>query len=339
MSVDYAPLDARARGLALHLCSRAELERWAGLPDPSALCQAMQASGRFAVPLPVGAGAADIELAQRRSVTDFMARLARWAGPANPVLDAFHATQERRSLRALLRGAVQGASAEARLAGLLPTPRLPLPVLAELALARTPREIAMRLLVLGDAHAPSLVALSARPRVDLLEVELALARVLADRLRRAARRGDAALRETIRAHIDLVNAQAVLELAASPGEAAAPFFAEGGSLPRAGLVAAAGAGSRAAAASLLQRAFAGSTLARLFTGANEDPAQLEAAALLQCIGALRRRSRVDPLGSAPLQLFLARLEAQSRDLRRLAWGLAFGVPGAALCARLLTPWS
>jgi vacuolar-type H+-ATPase subunit C/Vma6 len=341
MSADYAALDARARGLALHLCSRGELERWAALPDPPALAQALQASGRLAAPLPAGADAADIEQAQRRSVTEVIARLARWGGTTNPVLEAFYAEQERRSLRALLRGAAQGASADARLAGLLPTPRLLLPVLAELAQARSPREIAMRLLVLGDAHAAALVALTARPRVDLLEVELALARVLTERLQRAAKRGDAALRETIRSRIDLVNAQAALALASSPGEAAAPstFVAAGGSLERTGFLAAAKAGSRAGAASTLARVFAGSALARLFASASADPAQLEGAALVQGIAALRRRSRIDPLGSAPVQLFLARLEAQSQDLRRLAWGIAFGVPCAALCERLLTPWT
>ena len=45
------------------------------------------------------------------------------------------------------------------------------------------------------AHAEALVALTAQARVDLLEVELALARVLAERLRRVAERGDAALRD------------------------------------------------------------------------------------------------------------------------------------------------
>ncbi|MDP1649714.1 MAG: V-type ATPase subunit [Rubrivivax sp.] len=340
MKADFAPLVARARGLALHLCSREELERWAALPDPAALAHALQASGRLDAPLPAGAGAAEIEQAERRTVAGHLARLARWAGPANPVLDAFHAEQDRRCLRSLLRGAAERAPAEARLAGLLPTPRLPTGVLAELALAGSPREVALRLVVLGDPHAQALVTLTAQARVDLLEVELVLARVLAERWRRAARRGDAALRECLRTRIDLVNAQAALELAGAPsGAQAAPLFIAGGqALDRERFLAAAGAASRAAAGAVLAHAFAGTPLAALLAGAAEDPARLEAAGLAHAIATQRRRSRVDPLGSAPVQAFLARLHAQSADLRRLAWGLALGVPEAALREGLVTPW-
>lgn len=341
MRTDYTPLDARARGLALRLCSRQELEHWAALPDSAALGHALEASGRLARPLPAVAGAADIEEGERRTIAGYLALLARWAGPANPVLDAFYAEQERRSLRALVRGATEGAPAEARLAGLLPTPRLPVPVLAELAQARSPREIALRLLVLGDPHAEALAALTAQARVDLLEVELALARVLADRWRRAAERGDATLRECIRARIDLVNAQAALELAGSPsdGVALALFIPGGKVLDRAAFLGAASAASRAAAAATLVRAFAGSTLAKLFARTPDDPVRLEVDALVHTIAALRRRSRIDPLGSAPVQLFLARVDAQSRDIRRLAWGLELGVPTSALREGLVTPWT
>ena len=70
-----------------------------------------------------------------------------------------------------------------------------------------------------------------------------------------------------------------------------------------------------------------------------DPVALEAAVLVHTIVTLRRRSRVEPLGSAPAQLFLARLAAQSSDVRRLAWGLELGVPAAALRESLVTPWT
>jgi len=341
MSIDYAPLAARARGLALHLCSREQLERWAALPDPPALGQAMATDGRLATPLPAGAGAGDIEQAERRTAASLLGRLARWAGPDNPVLEAFHAEQDRRSLRALVRGAAQGASPEARLAGLLSTPRLPEAVLADLAQARSPREIAMRLLVLGDAHAEAMAALTARPRVDLLDVELALTRVLAERWRLAAARGDAALREVLRTRIDLMNAQAALELAASPSDfdSASLFIAGGQALDSQAYLAAAGAGSSGAAAAVLARALAGTPLAGLIADTPEALARLEVAALVHAITVLRRRSRVEPLGSAPAQHFLARLAAQSIDIRRLAWGLELGVPCAAMRERLVTPWN
>jgi len=341
MSVDYAPLGVRARGLGAHLCSREELERWAALPDTHALGHALQVQGQLATSLPAHPDAADIEEAERRTIAATLATLARWAGPGNPVLDAFYAEQERRSLRSLVRGATEGAPSEARLAGLLPTPRLPPRLLDELARARSAREVAMRLFVLRDAHAEALVALTAQARVDLTEVELVLARVLAERLRDVAARGDAALRECIRTHIDLVNAQTALELVgAAPDFAASSLFVAGGlALERDAFVAAAAAASRTLAATTLGRAFAGTPLATLFDRAPDDPAQLQRGALVRTLGALRARSRVEPLGSAPVQLFLARLDAQSADLRRLAWGLELGVPRDALREGLVTPWA
>ncbi len=196
-------------------------------------------------------------------------------------------------------------------------------------------------LVLGDPHAESLVALTAAARVDLLEVELALARLLAERLRDAGRRGDATLREYVRSRIDLVNAIAALQLAESVRDMPVlPLFIAGGdALDRDTFVAAATASTRADAAAMLARAFAGSALASLFASSIADPAELEAAALARSIAALRRRCRLDPLGSAPALLFLTRLEAQERDVRRLAWGLALKVPPEAMRAGLVTPWT
>mgnify|MGYP003376732532 CR=1 FL=1 len=259
MSRDCAALDARARGLSGHLCTRAELDRWAALPDPAALGRLLQAGGRLADLVPLNAGAADIEQAARRSAADHLRRLARWAGPAHPVVEAFDAEQDRRSLRALLRGATEGAAPELRLAGLLPTARLPAGLLAELAQARSPREIALRLLVLGDPHAHTLLALTTPARVDLLEIERALARVLAERWRTAAARGDGALRACLRQRIDLVNAQAALQLAGTRSDTAADgaFVAGGGVLTRAAFVEAAQAPTRTGAAVRLARAAAG----------------------------------------------------------------------------------
>jgi hypothetical protein len=53
----------------------------------------------------------------------------------------------------------------------------------------------------------------------------------------------------------------------------------------------------------------------------------------------RRAARLDPLGSAPFVLFLLRLQAQSTDLRRLAWGAALGAPADLLRSELVTSWS
>jgi vacuolar-type H+-ATPase subunit C/Vma6 len=338
MRTDHACLAARARGLAQHLCTRDELERLAALPDLAAFAKALQAGGRTVTPLPPAPTAADVDAAMRRSAAAALAVFGRWAGPAHPLLRLFEAEQDRRSLRALLRGAAEGAPAEQRLAGLLPTLQLSPARRADLARAPAPREVALRLLVLRDPHAQALLALTASPRVDLLEVERTLARTLAQRWREALARADKGLRAWLREGVDLVNAEAALLLAGAPGEFdAETLFVDGGrSLVRDAFVAAATAASRSAAAQRLAQAFSGSTLAHLFRPPPEDPARLEAAALRERIERLRHRARLDPLGCAPALLYLARLEAQQRDLRRLAWGLQLGLPAAVLREGLVT---
>ncbi len=339
MRTGDAPLAARTRGLALHLFGRDELERWAALPDVATLGKALQDSGGTATPLPLAPTAADIDEAMQRTAAAALAVFARWAGSDSPLLQWFEAEQERRSLRALLRGAVEGAPADERLAGLLPTSRLTPARLNELAHTRAPRELALRLLVYGDPRAAALIALTASPRVDLLQVELALARRLAEDWQQALARADAALRDSSRERVDVFNAVAALELAGAAGEfdIGALFIEGGAALARGAFAAAARAPHAVAAARAIAQAFTGSPLAHLFRPPPESAVRLDDAALTDRIERLRRRCRIEPLGSAPAQWYLARLDAQQRDLRRLAWGLQLGLPPPALREKLLTP--
>lgn len=341
MSARYGPLNTRARGLAQHLCPRATLERWAALPDAAALGRAWQAERPDALPLPPNAGAAEVDDAVRRWTAATLATFARWADDDDPLLAALHAGQDRASLRALLRGALEGAAPAQRLAGTGPTPRLTPARLAELAQARSPREIAARLLVYGDPHAAALLPLTALARQDAFMLERALAGVLADRWRRAAARADAALRETLRERIDLVNAVAALELAGTPAREfdAAAIFVEGGTALRAADFArAAAAPGGEEAGARLARSLAGRPLGRWVASAGGSATHLQASADTDLLHRLRARSRTEPLGSAPAQWFLARLQAQAQDLRRLAWGLELGQPPARLRRELHTPW-
>jgi hypothetical protein len=52
---------------------------------------------------------------------------------------------------------------------------------------------------------------------------------------------------------------------------------------------------------------------------------------------LARASRIDPLSTAPLLRVLMLVEAQSRDLRALAWGAVLGTPPSLRLQRLVTP--
>jgi vacuolar-type H+-ATPase subunit C/Vma6 len=338
--MDFADLNARARGLGTRLFPRAALETLAGFADPALLAAALERSGRLSGLAAEGAAHARIEAAVRQTAARHLRTLARWCGERAAALEVFYADQDRRSLRALLRGAVQGVRPEARLAGLVPTPRLPERALDDLARRPTPREIVRHLVALGDPYAGALAPLVEGLEVDLAELELALVRVLASRLRAAADAGDRALRDYARLRIDLANAQAALLLARERRDLdPAKCFVEGGrAIERATFVAAANA-TPADAPPLLARALAGTPLGALFEGGVADPVALEAQALARLLGEQRRHARLDPLSSAPLVLFLLRLEAQSRDLLAIASGAALGVPEAHVRSALVTPWN
>ncbi len=340
-ALDFIGVGARSRGLSTRLFRRAELEELAGVADLPALVRALARSPKLLEPLPEGASVADVEEAVRHTSARHLATLARWAGERSKALTVFHAEQDRRSLRALLRGAVQGATAEARLHGLLPTPRLPERALKELARQPTPRQVVAQLVLLSHPDAPGLVTLTAVAHPSLFQLEQALLRGYAARALASARLGDDNLRAYVAARLDLGNAQAALLLAGGPRDVdAAGCFVEGGRwLPREAFVAAATAETRARAAEALARSLAATPLAPVFKEKPEDPARVECTALAWALQAQRAAARLDPLCSATLLRFLLALEAQSADLLRLAWGASLGAPASYVRKGLVTPWN
>jgi len=303
---DLATADARARGLALHLVGRAELEELAGA-DFAALAEAL--SRRLGEPPGAPPTAATIDSMARHAAARLLRRLSRWPG-SHPALEIFEADQDRRALRAMLRGAVQAAPQEQRMAGLLPTTCLPERALSELARQATPRQVVAHLVALRHPDAARLLPLVAQAEPSLFDVDLALVRGFAARATRAAANGDPNLRAFVRRRIDLCNAELALALAAGPREIdPLRCVVEGGS----------------------------STVAPLRREPGETPARLERAGLLDELSIQRRQMRVDPLGSAPLLSFLLRLEAQTVDVCRLTWGAALGAPATVLVPELVTP--
>ena len=330
---DFHAADARARGLGLRLFRRAELDQLAGAPDLPALTRSLGRSPQLAPPIEEPATVARIELSVRQTAARHLGLLAKWGG-AMPALAVFHARQDRRSVRAMVRGAIQGAPFEVRLAGLLPTPALPERALVELARQPSPSKVAAHLMVLGHPYAARLAPVCAAAHPALFDVELALVRAFAETIVAAARRGDANLVAFAREQIDLCNLQLVRLFVAGPRDIdASKCFVEGGRwLTRRDFVLAC-AEDGVAAAAHLTRALAGSPLASL------DPSRLEHAALVSALARQRVVARLDPLGSAPLLGFLLRLEAQSLDLLRIAWGAALGAPPELVRPELVTPWN
>jgi hypothetical protein len=338
---NFTPVNARARGLAAHLFTRAELEALAAA-EPGQLPRALNRSGKLHLPVNDQAGPPELEQAVRATVKRHQATLARWAGAA-PLLAVFDADQDLRSLRALLRGAQQAAPAAARLSGLLPTAALPERALAELARQPTAALVASHLLVLGHPDAPGLVALTAhQAQPDLFALDLQLVQGFAARARAAARRGDANLRGFVACRLDVCNAQAALLLGGCPEVDPARCFVPGGAhLEAPVFTAAAKAGSPAEASRVLREALAGTPLEGLVPPLAVGAAlgsQVEQRGLTSLLEAQRRAARARPLCSAPALLVLLRLDAMSRDVRRLAWGSELGAPASLVRPELVTPW-
>ena len=323
MTASLDALVVRAAGHAAHLldpAGRAALLRAGDFP---ALARELGAHG-YAVPDPRPEAPA-LELAIRRGAGARLRQLARWE-PGEALGRLLFALEDQRSLRALVRGAAAGLPADARLAGLLPTPTLPERVQAELA--RLPSVAAMAAL-LAAWRSPFAAAL--RParagHPDLLMLDVALARTAGEMVRQAARRLGGDWRGFVRETTDLDNLCTALLLMGRGGELlpASLFLPGGESLTLEGCTRIAGAAPDQAGV-LLPRLLGGTPLAALLPPEIADPATLERDLDDLRRQAWRRRARRDPLGAAPVVSYLLALRAEVVFLQRAVWGVALGAP-------------
>ena len=335
MPARWEALNARARGLGTHLLPHGTLAALAATPDLAALVVLLEAAG-IAIPREEGLTAHAIELGIRRAAAGELRRLAGWFGDQGGAPGLIFDDEDRRSLRSMIRGAVAGAAAEARLAGLIPTPQLPERALAELA--RQPRvaDVAALLVAWNHPLGSALLPAAAATEPDLLRLELEVDRWFAGRAHAAARHGGSAFRRYVEQSIDLDNARAALLLAASDSELPADsFFLPGGRhLSRTAFHDAAGAGSLAAAARHLAAPLAAHGIGELVLRHAGDIARLDEALLRARVRAHRQEARREPLGAAPVLAYALRLRSQVAALRRLVWGTELGVPPAVRAAAL-----
>ncbi|MGE0461719.1 MAG: V-type ATPase subunit [Vicinamibacterales bacterium] len=340
MSSPELALVARAQGVSTHLLSREVLESLSEAPDLPALARAMARLGPQIEPAGETADIDAIDQAIRRTAARHLRTLGRWQQRSPGVLDAFWADQDRRNLRALIRGALQGAPVASRLSGLLPTPRLPDRVLTELARQASPRAVVHQLLLMGDADAGALQPHVQKAQPDLFAIEVTLLQAMARRATAAAHNADDTLRQYVRERIDVGNVQNALLITGAPRDVdVAAAFVEGGRwLSRQAFAAAAGAASPQAALASMTTALAGSPLAASLPLVAGDASRLERAFLASTLERLHRLARTEPMGSARLLGVLLRLDAQARDLRAVAWGAALGTPPAMRRQQLVTPW-
>lgn len=335
MTRRWDALNARARGLRTHALSRRDLERLSEAPDLPALADSLRAAG-FPVTDADRFDPAALELAVRRRAAAQLAVLARWAGPWAPAAALLYDEEDRFNVRAMLRGAVEGADPAQRLAGTVPTPSLPERALEELARQPTPRAIAALLSAWHHPLGPPLVAAVGAGHADLFRLELALSRHFAARTLRLAGRGP--LLAYVREAIDVENALAALVLAERPADLTPKdaFLAGGDRVTIVAFEEAVQTGSAAGAAARLARAFGASPLAGPLAQRAGDAASTETPLLRARLAEQRRAARTDPLGPAPLLTFVLGLRAETADLRRIIWGLALGAPRARLAAELAT---
>jgi vacuolar-type H+-ATPase subunit C/Vma6 len=329
VSAPWGDLNARARGLATHLATRATLEQLARAPDLVALARECAATGVLAVE-PEQAAPFALELAFRRASARNLRLLVRWMGPRTEWLRFVLEDEDRRSLRAILRGAAAGVAAESRLAGLIPTPGLPERLLETLARQARCRDVVALLVFWGHPYGPPLLSAVASDPPDLFRLECELNRTFALRATRGARRGGRALRAFVEQSIDIENLLGGLVLAAHelelPPDTA--FLPGGRRLSLDQFRAAARSRNPVRAADLLAAGFGDSEIAQLLRRHAAAPAELEESLIRYRARLLRNQARLDPLGPAPLLSYLLRLRIQSASLGRLLWGAALGVPPA-----------
>ncbi len=340
MSPAWEDLAARARGLEGRLLGRAALERMAAAGEPGLFLRALRDTDYGAVPLPERPGTADVDLAVRRLAAARLRLLARRAGGRARTLAVILEDEDRRSVRALLRGAVGGGPSEQRLAGLLPTPSLPEAVLEELAALGTTGEIAGMLVAVGSPYGRPLLPEARSARPDLAALERALSRTWAARSVRSARGTGTDLCDYVRMVIDAENAVEAISTARAgegPGAGDASFLTGGGLIDPGVFRAARRAEDAQAASRVLSPSLSRTPLAGLVRTGAEGRGSMEDAVLRGLLREWSRRARLRPLGPAPVLLFVLRLRAEVIDLRRILWSAVLGVAPAAVAAQLVSP--
>jgi vacuolar-type H+-ATPase subunit C/Vma6 len=328
---DLGDLIARVRGLGAGLLGAAQLRALGGERDLVALADALARAGAISRGHLPGVTAGSLEVALRRRAGERLAIVARWAGARVELLEPLYDDEDRRSLRALVRGAVAGLPADARVAGLIPTPNLPLRALARLAGVESLAEIAQALAAWGSPFRRAFPALHAPSRPDLFRIECALTRAFAVRAAERARRADAPMRAFVERIVDIENLWTALALADGAADVNPDvLFVPGGALVRVDdLVLAATTRSSSALAAVLRRRVRRTPLGVALAG---DVAGREARALHGLIAEFRRAALRDPGSTAPVIAFVLRQRAELRTLLRLVWGVAMGAPAARLAA-------
>ncbi|MEA3248047.1 MAG: V-type ATPase subunit [Gemmatimonadota bacterium] len=321
---DWGDVIARVRGLAGQLLEPGDWRALCASRDLEGLGVQLASRGVFsrasadAPTTPLA-----IELAVRRRAGARLRILARWAGPRVSALAPIFDDEDRRSLRALVRGAVAGVSAAERVSGLIATPSLPIRALD--TLSEAPDLDALRALLALWRHplAPALSGEAARAHPDLFRIDCELARRFAARAAEAARRADAAMARFVSLTIDLENLWTALALADGRFDVdVGRLFVPGGTIVTADdLAVSAQTRTTVALVAGLRPRVAHTPVAAALDAADRPR---EERALDAMASAFRRDALRDPLSTAPIIAFALRQRAEVRNLLHITWGIALG---------------
>ena len=329
-------VSARVRGLATHLLRPERVPELAAAGDLPDLLRRLERVGYRLVLEPGPVTAATIESATRRLAASRLRLLARWCADRKAALAVIFEEEDRRSLQALIRGAVAGTAPEARLAGTLPSTSLPLRALEELARQPSLRAVGALLAAWGNPYAVVLHDVESSEHPDLLRLEVRLGRQFAQRALEAALQGDRVLRTHVRDTVDLENTWAALLLAGDGGDVdpSECFIPGGDRITPTVFEDAATAPERAEASRRLARALGSRPIGRALLRAAARLPELDDELLAAQLDERRAAARLDPLSSAPLLAYALALRAETRTLGRLVWGVALGIPAPVLAADL-----
>lgn len=327
MKPDWDDVNARVRGLGTHLFGPDEFERLEHAGDLETLAAMFRQRG-IAVPEgPEGPRPEQLELAVRRWAASFLDTLARWAGPRSAALPFVFADLDRRTIRAMIRGALQRAPAPERLAGTIPTPALPERALEELARSPTTARVAAHLLAWHHPFAAALEPVATPSQPDLLAIEAALGAAAAREALAAARRaGDRDLLRLVTESIDFDNALTALALARESTDLRPRdlFIAGGDRLTIGAFEEAAATREVGAAGRRLAIALGDAPCVECLGRDGGSLVGLEDDLLGCRLRELARAARIDPLRVWTVLRFALMLRQQVAALQRAVWTVTLG---------------
>jgi vacuolar-type H+-ATPase subunit C/Vma6 len=321
---DLSDLVARVRGLSGRLLGEPVLRSLEQSRDLTACSALLAAAGVIPAPLERPHPLV-LELGVRRHAAQCLRVLARWAADRARLLAPLLDDEDRRSIRAMLRGAASGAPAELRLAGLIPTPTLPERALMELSRRGDVAAVVALLSVLANPYAAALSAEARRQHPDLLQLECALNRAFAARAAAAVRHADAPLRAYVEAILDVENAWTALLVANTSAQRSGEWFLDGGRRVTRRIFATA----VTAATDAERRDVLASSNAPWIQAAMAESPRREEGVVRALITQQLRFGRLLPLGTAPITEYVLKLRLEVMLVQRTVWSIAMHMPRPA----------